>query len=279
MQPKANLYTYFLCFVAAIALALLSGCSTGSSNEARPDAAPELAWELVSVHPHAAERFTQGLTLRDGWWLESSGGFGESFLVLETEDTPHARFELPPQEFAEGATFVGKRIWLLTWRAGKARALDRDLQVTDVVRYAGEGWGLTYDGETLIMSDGSHYLTRRDPDSFAALSGTPVRDGKTPVTRLNELEFAHDLVWANVFGTNRIAAIAPNSGQVCGWLRLDALAQRIERPPGWDAANNVLNGIAVDTATGHLHVTGKRWPKRFEIKVAQPPSLAQCAQR
>jgi len=278
MQPKANLYPIFLCFLAAIALALATGCSTGSSNGSALDTAPNLDWELIAVHPHSTERFTQGLTLRDGVWLESSGGFGESFLVLEAADDSTRRYNLPPREFAEGATFVGDRIWLLTWRAGTARAFNQALEVTEVVRYAGEGWGLTYDGETLVMSDGSHYLTRRDPITFAALSGMPVRDAETPIARLNELEYAHGLIWANVFGTHRIAAIAPNSGKVCGWLRLDALAQRIERPPGWDAANNVLNGIAVDSTTGHLHVTGKRWPKRFEIEVAQPPSLMRCAQ-
>lgn len=279
MQPKANLYTNFLRSLAAIACALAAGCSTGSSNGTGLETAPDLAWSLVSVHPHSTERFTQGLTLRDGAWLESSGGFGSSFLVLETADDRQHRYALPSDQFAEGATFVDDRVWLLTWRAGTARAFDRNLKLTEVVRYAGEGWGLTYDGETLIMSDGSDYLTRRDPATFAALSGMQVRDAETPITRLNELEYAHGLIWANVFGTSRIAAIAPNSGRVCGWLRLGSLEQRIDKFPGWDDANNVLNGIAVDSTTGHLHVTGKRWPKRFEIQVTRPPWLTRCAQQ
>ncbi|MHA7835147.1 MAG: glutaminyl-peptide cyclotransferase [Algiphilus sp.] len=262
--------------MALALVALTAACSAGPADSPPLERTPELAWTLVATHPHDPKRFTQGLELRDGIWLESSGGYGESFVVLEGDQGPIARLDLPAHQFAEGATFVEDVIWLLTWRAGQARVLDQNLQVQRVVRYAGEGWGLTYDGDTLIMSDGSNYLTRRDPVRFDALSGIAVRDVDTPVTRLNELEYAHGLIWANVFGSHRIAAITPNSGQVCAWLVLDALAARIERPPGWDAANNVLNGIAVDHDTGHLHVTGKRWPKRFEIRIESQETLRQC---
>ncbi|WP_421717359.1 glutaminyl-peptide cyclotransferase [Algiphilus sp.] len=277
MQPKANLYAVFRPLMALVVTALTASCSSGHSDGRPLQGAPVLEWTLIATHAHDPERFTQGLQLRDGIWLESSGGYGESFVVLERAQRAHARLDLPANQFAEGATFVDDAIWLLTWRAGQARILDQDLQVQRVVRYAGEGWGLTYDGDTLIMSDGSNYLTRRDPDSFAALSGIAVRDGDRPVTRLNELEYAHGLVWANVFGTQRIAAIATHDGQVCAWLQLDSLAERIERPPGWDAANNVLNGIAVDHDTGHLHVTGKRWPKRFEIRIDELEATEHCA--
>lgn len=279
MQPKANLCVLFHRLMALAVVALTAGCSAGPSDSPALERTPELRWTLVASHPHDTQRFTQGLEFRNGRWLESSGGYGESFVVLEDARGPLARLDLPAHQFAEGATFAGDAIWLLTWRAGQARLLDQKLRVQHTVRYAGEGWGLTYDGHTLIMSDGSNYLTRRDPVRFDALSGIAVRDGETPVTRLNELEYAHGLVWANVFGTHRIAAIAPDSGQVCGWLVLDALAERIERPPGWDAANNVLNGIAVDRDTGHLHVTGKRWPKRFEIRIEQLDAIASCAAR
>lgn len=226
----------------------------------------------MAEHAHDPQRFTQGLALRNGLWVESSGLYNKSFVVVERdgEDRPSARFDLPANEFAEGAAFVDDRIWLLTWRRGIARQFNLKLEVKQTVRYEGEGWGLTYDGERLIMSDGSHRLQFRHAQDFSLIGTLPVHDAFRPVTRLNELEFAHGLVWANVFGDTRIAAIDPQDGRIRGWLELRELYEAFDKPDDWDADNNVLNGVSVDQATGHLHVTGKRWPVRYEIAVALP---------
>lgn len=269
-KTKANKRSIRILFVL-----LLSATSGSACSELRQDAA--IDWELIARHEHDAERFTQGLQLKDGQWLESSGGYGESFVVLESADGEVARRELPNSEFAEGASFAPAGIWLLTWRAGVARLLDEELRVLRTASYNGEGWGLSFDGERLIMSDGSHRLSHRDPESFERLATVAVTDDGRPLRRLNELEFAHGLLWANVFGSRRVAAINPYTGTVCGWLHLNVLAEDFERPAAWDPANNVLNGIAVDAESGHLHVTGKRWPRRYEIAVALRDHHRECA--
>lgn len=262
--------------IAPLLTLLLIATSTPACSELRRDAAVE--WELVARHDHDSERFTQGLQLEDGVWVESSGLYGRSFVVLENDDGIIARRDLPPDEFAEGAAFAPEGIWLLTWRAGRARLLDRQLHTIREAGYGGEGWGLAYDGERLLMSNGSHRIAHRDAEDFALLRAVEVRDADgRALRRLNELTFAHGLLWANVFQSDRIAAINPYTGALCGWLHLDALAQDFERPADWDAHNNVLNGIAVDNSTGHLHVTGKRWPRRYEIRVALGEEQRDCA--
>jgi glutaminyl-peptide cyclotransferase len=255
----------------------LAASSSNACSELRVDATVE--WELIERHNHDSDRFTQGLELKEGRWLESSGGYGRSFVVLETEDEVLAQRHLPPSEFAEGASFTPAGIWLLTWRAGKARLLDEDLQLQRTAGYDGEGWGLSFDGERLIMSDGTHRLTHRDAASFQKLKSVAVTEGGRALPRLNELEFAHGLLWANIFGSTRVAALNPYTGEVCGWLHLGELAADFERPPGWDAADNVLNGIAADEGSGHLHLTGKRWPWRYEIAVSLRERHRECARK
>lgn len=263
--------------IRLLLVSLLIASSGNACSELRADTA--IDWELIERHNHDSDRFTQGLELKDGRWLESSGGYGRSFVVLESNEGVIARRDLPPSEFAEGASFAPMGIWLLTWRAGVARLLDEQLQLLRTASYNGEGWGLAFDGERLIMSDGSHRLTHRDPDSFQRLQSVAVADEGRALRRLNELEFAHELLWANIFGSWRVAAINPYTGDVCGWLHLGELASDFERPPDWDAANNVLNGIALDEGSGHLHLTGKRWPRRYEIAVSLRERHRECAQQ
>lgn len=229
--------------------------------------APEITWELVAEHFHDSARFTQGFERIGARWLESSGGFGKSFVVLEGDCEEAISFELPADQFAEGVTFTGDAIWVLTWRAGIAYRLDDQLRVQQRVRYSGQGWGLAHHDGLLYMSDGSDVLQVRDAVSFELLRRLPVRDGMRRVPRLNELEYAFGLVWANVFGSDLVAAIDPEDGTVIGWLDATPLADRFDKPANWDKRDNVLNGIAVDPTTGHLHLTGKRWPKRFELRL------------
>ena len=162
------------------------------------------------------------------------------------------------------------RIIQLTWKSGLALVYDLKLKAVGRFRYDGEGWGLAYDGKQLLMSDGSAHIALRRPDTFEVTGGFDVRDGGAPVERLNELEVAHHLLFANVWETDRIAAIDPASGAVRGWLDLAALRQGMRKPDSWDEREHVLNGIAFDPASGHFYVTGKCWPVLFEIAVDAP---------
>jgi glutamine cyclotransferase len=162
---------------------------------------------------------------------------------------------------------VGDRIWQLTWREKTAFLYDREtFQQLDTVGYLTEGWGLTYDGTRLIMSDGTANLYFRDPETFQLLGQVQVHDDQGPVVMLNELEFIDGQVYANVWQTDRVAIIDPASGQVSAWINLAGLLQ----PEDYQQPVDVLNGIAYDAAGDRLFVTGKLWPKLFEIELVSP---------
>jgi glutamine cyclotransferase len=171
---------------------------------------------------------------------------------------------LDPQYFGEGIAVIGNRIIQLTWQNGRAFVYDREtFERQQTFTYTGEGWGLTWDGQRLIMSDGTDVLRFRDPDTFAEIGHVRVRDGDRPVPSLNELEYVDGVVYANVWPTERVARIDVATGQVTGWIDFRGLLTATERARGVD----VLNGIAHDPATGHLLVTGKLWPWVFEVRL------------
>jgi glutamine cyclotransferase len=236
-------------------------------------AAPLLGWRLVKEYPHDPASFTEGLVLDGkGRLIESSGGYGRSELSLR--DLASGRklktVKLPPGDFGEGAALADGRIVLLTWREGHGYVYDTALKPLDHFLFAGEGWGLTWDGTRLIQSDGSALLYFVDPHNFATLGHVAVRDGEQDIYQLNELEYVDGLVLANIWQTDRVAVIDPGSGAVRGWLDLADLQTHFPKPPNWDPADNVLNGIAYDPRSEHFYVTGKRWPKLFEIAVDLP---------
>jgi len=236
-------------------------------------AAPLLTWHLVKEYPHDAASFTEGLLLDGkGRLIESSGGYGHS--ELSVRDLASGRklksVKLPPGDFGEGAALADGRIVLLTWREGHGYVYDTALKPLQHFTFAGEGWGLTWDGRRLIQSDGSALLYFVDPHSFVTLGHVGVHDGGQDIYQLNELEYVNGLVLANVWQTDRVAVIDPDSGAVRGWLDLGELQTRFSKGAGWDPGDNVLNGIAYDPRSGHFYVTGKRWPKLFEIVVELP---------
>jgi glutaminyl-peptide cyclotransferase len=236
-------------------------------------AAPQLAWRLVKEYPHDTASFTEGLVLDGkGRLIESSGGYGRS--ELSVRDLASGRklksVKLPPGDFGEGAALADGRIVVLTWREGHGYVYDRALKPLQHFIFAGEGWGLTWDGQRLIQSDGSALLYFVDPRSFATLGHVGVHDGDQDIYQLNELEYVGGLVLANIWQTDRVAVIDPVSGAVRGWLDLAQLQTHFPKPAGWDPADDVLNGIAYDPRSGHFYVTGKRWPKLFEIEVELP---------
>ena len=173
-----------------------------------------------------------------------------------------ARRALPARDFGEGVEVLRGRVYQLTWREGRVHVYAaRTLRRLTTLRYRGEGWGLATDGRRLIMSDGTAVLRFRNPTTFRALRSVTVRDGRRRITRLNELEYVAGAVLANVWKSDRIAIIDPANGRLEGWLDLSGLNPDPARPSG----QNVLNGIAFDRRTGRLLVTGKRWPRLYEI--------------
>lgn len=225
-------------------------------------------YEVVRVHPHDRDAFTQGLVYRDGYLYESTGRNGQSTLrkvELETGAVVE-QFELAPQYFGEGLTDWGDRLFQLTWKAGLAFIYDLStFSVTGTFSYEGEGWGLTHDGSMLIMSDGTARLRVFDPVTFEEFGSIAVREGGTPVANLNELEYVRGELYANVWQTDRVAIIAPATGQVTGWIDLRGLLTAADTATPVD----VLNGIAYDEAGDRLFVTGKLWPKLFEIRLVR----------
>lgn len=251
--------------LVAIALAACAcGVLAVEKTEAR-----RLRHAVIATYPHDTAAFTQGLAYLDGKLLESTGRYGKSAVLLKDigSGAVLARRALDHQYFGEGITVAGERLWQLTWTSGLAFVYDRQLRRTSQFRYDGQGWGLAYDGARLLMSDGSDRITFRDPRMFTATGQSLVRDGLRPVTQLNELEFARGRLYANVWRSDRVAVIEPDSGRVDAWLDLAELRTRFAPPPGWDANEHVLNGIAYNPDNGHFYVTGKCWPVLFEIRI------------
>lgn len=225
-----------------------------------------LGYQVVARYPHDPTAFTQGLAWADGHLYESTGIEGRSSLraVELTTGKVLRSAALRPWQFGEGIAVVGDHILQLTWKSGQALVRERaGFRKLATFSYPGEGWGLAWDGRRLVMSDGSATLVFRDPDSFAARGRIAVHDAGTPVTRLNELEVIDGEIWANVWGTERIARIDPASGRVTAWVDLAGL--RPQPAPG--QAIDVLNGIAWDAEGKRLFVTGKLWPWLYQIRV------------
>jgi glutaminyl-peptide cyclotransferase len=173
---------------------------------------------------------------------------------------------LHPEYFGEGVTVLGDRIYQLTWKNHLGLVYDRKtFAPVSSFRYTGEGWGLTTDGEHLILSDGTAIIRFLDPQTFAVTRRIEVRAAGQKVDKLNELEFINGEIWANIWYADRIARIAPKTGEVTGWVDLSTLYPLRDRP----SKEHVLNGIAYDTAAKRLFVTGKHWPKLYEIAIVE----------
>ncbi|MER2600271.1 MAG: glutaminyl-peptide cyclotransferase [Caldilineales bacterium] len=228
---------------------------------------PVFGYRVVAEYPHDPAAFTQGLVYQDGIFYEGTGLRGQSTLRKVEPKTGDVLVAVPLPEpyFGEGIAVAGDRLFQLTWQEQTGLIYHKDsFELLATWRYQGEGWGLTTDGERLIMSDGSSELRFLDPATQAELGRVAVTDATgAPLLRLNELEYVQGEVWANIWQTDRIARIDPASGQVLGWIDLTGLLSAADRTQRVD----VLNGIAYDPATGRIFVTGKWWPKLFEIEI------------
>jgi glutamine cyclotransferase len=248
-------------------VAALSSCKPGKAT--RIDSNGTVAaysYEVVKVYPHDAEAFTQGLVFRDGKLLESTGQEGQSTLRQVDLDSGQTtkKVDLAPQYFGEGMTVLNNKIYQLTWRHHIGFVYDyQTFERLGDFNYEGEGWGLTTDGQSLILSDGSNRLRFLDPNSFRVIRTIAVTDNGKPVRQLNELEFINGEIYSNIWHDTRIITINPQSGVITGSIDCSDLVSQ----SGANDEEAVLNGIAYDQASGRLFVTGKLWPKLFEIKI------------
>ncbi|WP_426701214.1 glutaminyl-peptide cyclotransferase [Rhodanobacter sp. Col0626] len=254
---------WFIC-LSSFALTACSATSTA--------AIPVYGYKIVHVYPHDTGAYTEGLFYKDGYLYESTGRAGESTVrkvELKTGETVQ-RHNLPSRYFGEGIVDWKDKLVQLTWQSQTGFVYDlATFKPQRTFSYPGEGWALTRDAKHLYMSDGSAVLRVLDPVSLATTGSIMVTADGEPVTNLNELEWVKGQLYANIWLTNRIARIDPVSGHVVGWIDLSGLFDISQMP---DPGNDVLNGIAYDAAHDRLFVTGKRWPKLFEIKLVPPPA-------
>jgi glutaminyl-peptide cyclotransferase len=249
-------------------LMMVTGCTQPNApSEAAPPgpSAPFYGFLAVNSFPHDPEAFTQGLIYRDGFLYESTGLNGRSSVRKVALDTGKVvqRRDVEQPYFAEGLTEWAGHLVQLTWQTNVGFVYDAaTFEPQRTFMYTGEGWGLTHDDNRLIMSDGTARLRFLDPMTFAETGGIDVSDGGRPVDKLNELEFVNGEIYANVWMTERIAIIAPDSGHVTAWLDLTGL-----RPTAGRQGDDVLNGIAYDASGDRLFITGKLWPQLFQIRV------------
>lgn len=256
--------------------ALLLGACGGNAARNRKSAAAtritvpaaprEYTYRVQAVHPHATDAYTQGLQYVDGTLWEGTGQHGASRVMKTDLGTGRTELfaRLPRSEFGEGITLLDGRLYYLTWQSNTAHVYDvaTGRHLRDF-RYPGEGWGLTTDGERLYLSDGSESIHVLDPETFRRERRITVTLEGEPVRFLNELEWIDGRIWANVYTTDQIVIIDPATGAVEGVVDLTGLLPQEDRTRQTD----VLNGIAWDAAGGRIFVTGKNWPKLFEIEI------------
>jgi len=258
------LMTALLCLLPSVIRAEAWPSLTGGKQAALPG----YGCRVIHVYPHDRGAYTQGLIWSDGYLYEGTGLHGASSLrkvLLETGRVVERRL-LERQYFGEGITEWNGRLLQLTWRSNLGFIYDRSsLEVRETFRYPGEGWGLTHDRKRLIMSDGTATLRLFDPESFRETGRLNVQSGGRPLAGLNELEFIRGEIYANIYRTDRIAKISPVTGAVTGWIDLQGLLSGADRRTPVD----VLNGIAYDARRNRFFVTGKFWPKLFEIELFQ----------
>ena len=228
-------------------------------------------YRVIHTYPHDPSAFTQGLIYENGHLYESTGLYGHS--SVREVDLQSGRVirehDLPSQYFGEGLTNWGSTLVQLTWKSHTGFVWDRDtFHLLRTFQYSGEGWGLTQDGHNLILSDGTSTLRYLDPNTFATVRTLNVTDHGKPIDQINELEYIRGEIFANIWMSNRIARISPKDGHVIAWLNLAGIIPDVELRSG-DA---VLNGIAWDARNHRLFVTGKLWPKLFQIQI-EPQGL------
>ncbi|MGH7605118.1 MAG: glutaminyl-peptide cyclotransferase [Gemmatimonadaceae bacterium] len=298
MANDQNTHAHSVAILALFVAVWLAACGGGSDNnanqtpvlppgmlpashtnaDARPpsvpfdSSTPRLTAHVIRSWPHDTAAYTQGLVVYRGRLLESTGRLGQSDVreVDATTGGVRRRTALPSTEFGEGIAAVADRVYQLTWLGGRGHVYDvATLAPVDSFTYAGEGWGLATDGRVLYMSDGTSRIRVIDPTGFRELRTIQVKERDSTVWMLNELEWVRDELWANIYQTNLIARIDPSTGRIIGWIDVGNLLDPSEQKDV-TSRGGVANGIAFDSGRNRLFVTGKLWPRLFEI--ALPPT-------
>ncbi|MCJ7654113.1 MAG: glutaminyl-peptide cyclotransferase [Dehalococcoidia bacterium] len=259
-------YRYRLCllFLWLLVTLAISSCSSQSQSISQP--VPIYTYKIENTYPHNQNAFTEGLAFNNGFLYESTGLYGNSSLRkvdLATADVLQLH-KLPIEYFGEGIAVYDDTIIQLTWQSHTGFIYNKDgFGLLRQFSYPTEGWGITYDGKRLIMSDGTSILHFLNPKTMESIGSIEVREDNEPVNMLNELEYVNGKVYANVWKTDRIAIIEPQDGRITGWIDLSGLL----RTQDYSGHVDVLNGIAYDAQADRLFVTGKLWPFLFEIKL------------
>ncbi|MBN1566842.1 MAG: glutaminyl-peptide cyclotransferase [Acidobacteria bacterium] len=255
-----------VCVLLAVAVALQLPCGQSAHKDQPLVPVPEYSYKVIHAYPHDPGAYTQGLVYLNGFLYESTGQNGRSSLRkvrLETGEVLQ-QINLPREYFGEGIAILKDEIIQLTWQSRKGFVYSlSDFRLLRRFSFTGEGWGLTTHGSDLLMSDGSSEIRILDGRTLREKRRIKVRDGELRITQLNELEMVDGQIFANVWQTDRIARISPQSGKVLGWIDLQGLLGPMYRME----TDAVLNGIAYDPASKRLFVTGKLWPRLFEIKL------------
>jgi len=229
---------------------------------------PEISYQVDAVSRHDPQAFTQGLAWRQGMLYESTGLYGASSIRLVEPNTGNVLHmkRLPPSFFGEGLAYANDRLIQLTWKEETAYVYNADsLSTINKICYAGEGWGLAHGNGKIFMSNGGPYLSVRDPGTFREGQKVRVHVGKTPISSINELEFAEGMLFANVWKENLILRIDPQGGEVTGFIDLDKLPW--PTPRDCLDKEKVANGIAFDPQKKFFYITGKCWPYLFRLRL------------
>ena len=269
--PRPHRHRLPLLLAAAALVATGWGLYSAGAPEQQPAPSASvvrtLRVDVLRELPHDTTAYTQGLLWWNGSLYESTGRYGESTLRRLDPETGavEQRLDVPPAFFGEGLARTGDRLIMLTWKAERAFVFDLGtFEVLRSFRYRGEGWGLCHDGRRLVMSNGSDTLTFRDPETFEPLGAVPVTLRGRPQTDLNELECVDGAVYANVWQHDYIVRIDPDSGRVTHQIDAAGLLSRDEA-----RGVDVLNGVAYDPQAGTFYITGKWWPKMFEVRFVE----------
>lgn len=259
---------FSILFITSCGCGTKSSLATASNANEGKKRATGYGYRVVNSYPHSTTSYTQGLYWHDGYLWEGTGEFGTSALLkveLESGEILERR-PLGKEYFGEGIALFDDKIYQLTWFNQKAFVYDaKTLKLLKEIDYSGEGWGITTDGNTLYMSDGSQHLYTVNPKTLKRESRTTVTLNGRPLREINELEWIEGRIWANVFVRDQIVIINPESGVVEGVVELEGILPESERHPNTD----VLNGIAYDAELGRIFVTGKNWSRLFEIEIVE----------
>jgi glutamine cyclotransferase len=246
------------CFFSAAPI--LTPLVFGAENTAN-----KIGYKIVKTYPHDKNAFTQGFEFYNGYLYEGTGLYGRSSLRKIDLQTGRIlkTINLDDKYFGEGITILNNKIYQLSWQNNTLFVYNLEFDLIKKVNYSGEGWGLTNDGKNLIMSNGSEYIYYRDPKTFKITKKTEIVFANEPLKNINELEYINGFIYANIWGEDIIVQISPKSSEVIAYLDLKNILDKSK----YDYKINVLNGIAYLEDRDHLLITGKLWPKIFEIKI------------